>query len=252
MNSLTSLTLLLGLAKTIAAHGWIDNWNIASQNYTGFNPTNAPWDADQKTISWPAWNTNLGPVYGDAVNHPDIICSINATNSKNYADPITAGSSIKLHWTAWPDSHRGPIFAYIAPCNGDCTTVDKKTLEWIKIAEEGQVSLGAGGGKPGIWPDDALRKNKGYWDVKIPASIPSGEYVLRHELLALHSAYDVGGAQFYPQCANIRVEGGGNATLSGVKGTELYTPDHPGVHYNIYNDETSPVYQIPGPKLFTG
>ncbi|CAI6333793.1 unnamed protein product [Periconia digitata] len=250
MASLSALSILFGLTKTVAAHGWIDTWTIASQNYTGFNPTNAPWDAVQNTISWPAWNTDLGPVYGDRVNHPDIICSINSTNSKLFADPITAGSSITLHWTKWPDSHRGPILAYIAACgNGDCATVDKESLEWIKIAEEGQVSLGPGGGTPGIWPDDELRKKNGYWNVKIPASIPAGEYVLRHELIALHSAYAIGGAQFYPQCVNIRVEGGGDAELVGVKGTELYTPDHPGVLYNIYNDEASPVYQIPGPKL---
>lgn len=245
-----TLSLLLSLSSTIAAHGWIDSWTIGSEKYTGFNPTNAPWDASQNTISWAAWNTDMGPVYGDKVNTADIICGINGTTTPLKAAPLTAGSNITLHWTTWPDSHKGPIFAYLARCgNGDCATVDKSTLEWVKIAEHTQVELGAGNGATGVWPDAQLRKDDGFWEVEIPKSIPAGEYVFRHELLALHSAYDVGGAQFYPQCVNVQIEGTGTATLAGTKGTELYTPDHPGVHYNIYNDEAATVYPVPGPKV---
>lgn len=249
MPSQATLGVILAAASTVSAHGWIDWWIIGGQNYTGFNPTIAPWQPDQGTISWPAWNDDTGPVYSSNVTTPDIICSINATNAKLYATPIDAGSTIDLHWTTWPPSHHGPIFTYLAACNGDCTAVDKLQLEWFKIAELGQISLGAGGGTPGVWAADELIAAGGNWSVTIPSSITAGNYILRNEILALHSAYDVGAAQFYPQCANIQITGGGNVTPSGVVGTSLYNENDPGVHYNIYNDETNPVYQMPGPPL---
>lgn len=236
-------------ASSVSAHGWIDELTIANETYGGYNPTIAPWVADQGTITWPAWNTDTGPVYSSNVNSPDIICSINATNSKKYATPLAAGSTIDLHWTTWPDSHHGPLMSYLAACNGDCTKVDKLQLKWFKIAELGQISYGVGGGKAGVWADDQLRAAGGNWSVTIPSSIKAGNYVLRHEIIALHSAYDVGAAQLYPQCANIQITGGGDATPEGVAGTSLYDPNDSGLHYNIYNDESKPVYKIPGPPL---
>jgi cellulase len=249
MSPIATLIFILTAAKTITAHGWVDVWAISGQNYTGFNPTAAPWVPDQGTIGWPAWNTDTGPVYSKDVNSPDIICSVNATNAKLYASPINAGSTINFRWTTWPDSHHGPIMSYLADCNGDCVIVDKRQLTWFKIAEMGQLSYGVGGGKVGTWADDKLRSAGGAWSVKIPSSIKSGNYVLRNEIFALHSAYDLGAAQLYPQCANIKISCGGDARPTGVVGTALYNQDDPGIHYNIYNDESKPVYQMPGPKL---
>ena len=244
-----TLSVILAATGTVSAHGWIDKWSVGGQSYGGFNPTIAPWSPDQGTISWPAWNDDTGPVLSSKVNTPDIICSINATNAKIYATPVAAGSTINLHWTTWPDSHHGPIFTYLAACNSDCTKANKQQLNWFKIAQLGQISYGAGGGASGVWAADQLRSAGGAWSVTIPSSIKAGNYVLRNEILALHSAYDVGAAQFYPQCANIQITGGGGATPSGVVGTSLYKETDPGVHYNIYNDESKPVYQMPGPPL---
>ncbi|GKT49664.1 polysaccharide monooxygenase Cel61a [Colletotrichum spaethianum] len=235
-------------ATAVSAHGLIDQLIINGKSYVGFNPTAAPWVPDQGTISWPSWNTDTGPVYGNNVGHPDIICQINATNAKISA-VVPAGSDIPLHWTTWPDSHHGPIFAYLADCGGVCTNVDKTKLQWVKIAEEGRIQLGAGGGSPGFWVADQLIANDGNWTVRIPSSIKPGNYVLRHEILALHSAYDVGGAQFYPQCISIQITGSGTASPPGVVGQKLYSPTDPGVHFNIYNDESNPNYVMPGPAL---
>ena len=30
--------------------------------------------------------------------------------------PVEAGSAVTLRWTAWPDSHMGPILTYMARC----------------------------------------------------------------------------------------------------------------------------------------
>lgn len=90
------------------------------------------------------------------------------------------------------------------------------------------------------------------WKVTIPDSIAPGNYVLRHEQIALHSAYNEGDTQFYPQCVNLEVTGSGSDNPEGVLGTALYNSKDPGVLYNIYNDEENPTYIIPGPELYEG
>jgi hypothetical protein len=37
------------------------------------------------------------------------------------------------------------------------------------------------------------------WNVKVPSSLAPGSYVLRHEIIGLHSAGNPNGAQNYPQ-----------------------------------------------------
>lgn len=84
----------------------------------------------------------------------------------------------------------------------------------------------------------------------IPESIAPGNYVLRHEIIALHSAGEPNGAQNYPQCINLEVSGSGSDKPEGVPGTELYTADDEGITFNIYQAMDS--YPIPGPALYEG
>jgi len=238
----------LAYASAASAHGYIASVQANGQTYNGYNPAIGPWQPDQNSVSWPYTATDLGFVAPNALGGSDISCHRGATNAKLYAT-VAAGSEVSLQWNTWPDSHKGPILDYLAPCNGECTSVDKNSLKFFKIAQKGQISLGAGNGQPGYWPPDDLIKNGLTWKVKIPSNVKPGNYVLRHEILALHSAYDVGGAQFYPQCINLKITGSGNAAPSGVSANQLYTSTHPGVHYNIYNDNSNPTYQIPGPAI---
>ncbi|KAM7195166.1 Glycoside hydrolase [Rhypophila sp. PSN 637] len=240
--------IMIAQAVTVAAHGWISEVTLDGQLFPGYNPTIAPWVPNQGTIAWPSWNTDTGPVYSSDLSHPDIICQKNATSADKIGT-VAAGSVVLLKWTTWPESHHGPILAYLANCHGDCAAANKTELEWFKIAHLGQISLGAGGGLPGVWAADQLIENNGSWVVPIPATIKAGDYILRHEIIALHSAYDVGAAQFYPSCVNVRITGDGTESPRGVVGQQLYSATHPGVHYNIYNDELKPVYQMPGPPL---
>lgn len=73
--------------------------------------------------------------------------------------------------------------------------------------------------------------------LRIPPSIPSGKYVLRHELVALHGAQISGSAQFYPICANLEIEGGAEGEIAGegVKFPGAYTESDPGVKVNIHS-----------------
>lgn len=95
--------------------------------------------------------------------------------------------------------------------------------------------------------------NNNTWSVKIPSSIKAGNYVLRHETIALHRAQGVGGAQLYPQCVNLMITGAGSDTPDGVLGTELYKSTDPGIEFNIYRTFTSTAqYTVPGPPLYSG
>jgi hypothetical protein len=50
--------------------------------------------------------------------------------------------------------------------------------------------------------------------VTLPKSLPSGEYLLRVEHVALHTAGSANGAQFYLSCAQINVQNGGSGSPS--------------------------------------
>lgn len=90
-----------------------------------------------------------------------------------------------------------------------------------------------------------------YFDM--PNCVAPGDYLLRVELLALHSAYDVGQAQFYMECAQIRITGGGNnAGGETVSFPGAYNAEHPGIKISIYDNTGNPTnggrpYEIPGP-----
>ena len=136
------------------------------------------------------------------------------------------GQSGRTHTTdpSWID--------YLADCGESCETVDKTKLKFFKIDGVGLVD---GSEVPGTWGDDQLIKNNNSWMVEIPKSIAPGNYVLRHELMALHGAQTEGGAQDYPQCFNLKVTGGGSDKPEGTLGTELYKPKGDGIVVNIYS-----------------
>lgn len=141
--------------------------------------------------------------------------------------------------TFWPD--------YLASCNGDCTTVDKTALEFFKIDGVGLLDDTT---IPGNWATDTLIANNNSWTVTIPTDIAPGNYVLRHEIIALHSAGTTDGAQNYPQCFNLEVTGSGTAVPTGTLGEALYTPSDAGILINIYAAISS--YVVPGPTLYSG
>jgi len=50
------------------------------------------------------------------------------------------------------------------------------------------------------WGTKDLNTCCGKMNVKIPSDIPAGDYLLRAEVLALHTAAQANGAQFYMTC----------------------------------------------------
>lgn len=82
------------------------------------------------SIGWAEAALDLGYVSPAAINGPDIICHLNGTNAA-LSHTVAAGDTMDVFWSSWPDTHKGPVIDYLASCNGDCSTVDKTTLEYV-------------------------------------------------------------------------------------------------------------------------
>ncbi|RPB17327.1 hypothetical protein P167DRAFT_531575 [Morchella conica CCBAS932] len=237
----TSIILsALGTAALTAAHGIVQNLNIGGSEYSGYLPYNDPYSSPvPERIVWAFPTAGNGPV--EDVSTSDITCNKAATAAKLTA-PVAAGDKVEFFWTTWPESHKGPVMTYLANCGGDCTTVDATTLNYFKIDEAGLNS-------DGTWASDDLIANNNSWTVTIPSDIVAGSYLIRHELLALHSAGTANGAQFYPMCANLEISGSGSAVPTDtVKFPGGYSATDPGILVNIYGTLTS--YTIPGPAVY--
>jgi cellulase len=191
------------------------------------------------------------------VNSNDMICNGGANP---YHQPISqtvikvaAGSSVTTEWhhtlagaqsgdadEPIAASHHGPVITYLAKVN-DPLSLNVSGLKWFKIYQDGLSG--------GSWGVDRMVQNKGKVTFKIPSCIPAGNYLMRHEIIALHSAYNYPGAQFYVGCAQLQVTGGGNANPSTVSFPGAYKSTDPGVKLNIYPYPSS--YTVPGPSVFS-
>lgn len=77
----------------------------------------------------------------------------------------------------------------------------------------------------------------------VPKSLPSGDYLLRIEHIALHQASRAGGAQFYISCAQVKVTGGGSGSPAPlVSFPGAYKASDPGIMVNIYSVSASSRY----------
>ncbi|KAL4810651.1 glycoside hydrolase [Aspergillus unguis] len=246
MKTSTCALISLLSATQAAAHGYVSNIVINGVYYRGWHPSEDPYSSDPPIgVGWETPNLSNGFVTPDEASTDSIICHTDATPARGSAS-VAAGDRIYIQWepSPWPDSHHGPVLDYLAPCNGDCQSVDKTTLEFFKISGVGLID---GSTVPGYFADDELIANGNGWLVEIPAEIAPGNYVLRHEIIALHGAGSENGAQLYPQCINLQITGSGSVQPEGMPATEFYTPTDPGILINIY--QTLSDYDVPGPTM---
>ena len=172
---------------------------------------------------------------------PDVACNVaGGTPAKEFVK-AAAGDTLSFEWyhdkrgdDIIAASHKGPIITYVTPYTEDNGAESK----WTKIAQEG-----FDGEK---WAVDKLIANKGKADVKLPASLKAGKYLVRQEIIGLHEANvaysenNARGAQFYPSCVQVDVSGDGTATPNQDFVFKTgYTEQTPGVVFNIYNTTTS-------------
>ncbi|KEY75319.1 hypothetical protein S7711_08490 [Stachybotrys chartarum IBT 7711] len=236
MFSKSVLLSILAAVSTVNGHGHIVSVTAGGVTYPGAVPGNVP----ANSVGWSANNLDNGFVEPSAAGTSDIACHKSARAATSFVR-VAAGQSITLRWNTWPESHKGPVIDYLAPFN-----TNAGSLSFAKIAQRGLIS----GSNPGTWAADQLIANGNTWTVTIPASVAPGQYVLRHEIIALHSGGQPNGAQFYPQCINIEVTSGGSSRPSGSPATSFYRANDPGVLFNLYMPFSS--YPIPGPSLWSG
>uniref|UniRef100_A0A8H8CJS6 lytic cellulose monooxygenase (C4-dehydrogenating) n=1 Tax=Psilocybe cubensis TaxID=181762 RepID=A0A8H8CJS6_PSICU len=158
--------------------------------------------------------------------------------------PLPAGSTIGFR-SDDPIYHDGVLNIYMAKAPGSAANFDGSGNVWFKVHE---ISAVTNGGRSISFPATNLR------DVTftIPRSLPSGEYLVRIEHIALHSASSFQGAQFYISCAQINVTGGGNGTPGPlVSFPGAYNGREPGIQINIYYPIPTQYIQ-PGPAVWRG
>lgn len=94
--------------------------------------------------------------------------------------PVRAGAKIKFSWNPWYISHKGPLIRYMAPYNGTIGNVNVNQLEFFKIGEKGLAEDGK------TWAVDEMMAKGNVSFASIPHDIKPGDYVLRHEMIAMH------------------------------------------------------------------
>jgi len=237
------------LITLISAHGYVDNLTIAGTFYEGYQPYTDPYYN-------PIPNRIVRPISGNGpildLTLIDLQCGgytaggvIGSKPANLTAGPVTAGSTVSLQWTLWPTSHCGPVITYMAKCPAaGCESYLPGTdAVWFKIAEAGRV------GTSDVWGDTPLMTAGNAYTYTIPSCIAAGSYIVRHEIIALHSAGQYPGVQFYPSCHQIQVTGGGSTAPSGLVSIPgVYKSTDPGITYDMYTAQT---YTIPGPSVFT-
>ncbi|USP75753.1 glycoside hydrolase family 61 protein [Curvularia clavata] len=261
--------LFAALISAVAGHTAVEKFEAGGKTYEGFYQASKQDPGNQS----PAWWTNQGwgyqPIYGDQINHPDIIAHKDASPSP-YTAPVSAGSDVTFHWhhegscgdgeEGWDCSHHGWTSTYLASCNGDCAKVDKTSLEFFKIHQsalidyrQGRYSSGSPQEQTGYWGTDAIFYDNGNSQtVTIPSGIPSGNYVLRTEVVSIHNNGAVKNRQFWPQAFNIKVTGGkdGAQMPAGTRGTELYHANDDLLKWDLYWHEAKETFpDAPGPQL---
>ena len=69
--------------------------------------------------------------------------------------------------------------------------------------------------------------------IKLPENLTPGDYLIRHEIIALQIAVSVGGAEFYPSCSQLRVGGSQSGAPSSSDLVSLpgaYSDTDPGIY----------------------
>ncbi|QRW02342.1 glycoside hydrolase family 61 protein [Ceratobasidium sp. AG-Ba] len=228
-------------AAGVHAHGYVSFIKADGKKYPGGVPGEKNVKSPIRFIS--TINPNKNP------NGAAITCGANAKNAGMTA-PVTAGTGIDLTWVAHPNQawphEMGPIITYMAkvPEGKTAQTVDPATLSFFKIQQHGQKSKGSN-----KWVVEDQMKLNTIYTVNVPEAIEDGEYIMRHELIALHLADKKGGAEFYSSCFNLKVSGGtGTNPSATAKFPGTYSASDKGIFTpGVFNRGF--VYSFPGPAI---
>ncbi|KAI8995251.1 glycosyl hydrolase family 61-domain-containing protein [Trametes punicea] len=235
--SLLLVSLFIALPY-VTAHGYLKSVGIDGQTYQGNVPNHPTGDSPIRLID------DIDPVKG--ASNPNLSCGQNAQKAALVV-PANPGSTVTFAWASgnggnWPHN-TGPLMTYMASCEGTtCDQFDASGAKWFKVAQAGKKSDGS------TWVQQDIM-NGGTYSINIPNNIAPGDYLIRHEIIALQLAVSMGGAEFYPSCTQVRIGGNGNGVPNAtVSFPGAYSDSDPGIYDpNVYNPGSS--YIFPGPPI---
>jgi len=132
----------------------------------------------------------------------------------------------------------------LASCGSTtCDNFDARTAKWFKIDQVAKDNNGA-------WVQQQISEflssfsrihlvsclhtvDGNVYSANLPKNLAPGEYLVRHEIIALHLANQKGGAEFYPSCQQIKVGGSGTGVPTKDELVSLpgaYSDDDPGIY----------------------
>ncbi|KAH9952641.1 glycosyl hydrolase family 61-domain-containing protein [Russula dissimulans] len=232
-----ALVPILSLLPSVAAHGFVTKVVIDGTTYTGNVPNAQPSDSPIRQIS------DISPVKG--ADNPSMNCGLNAQLATMVV-PANPGSAMEFYWgdpgaENWPHN-TGPLMTYMAAC--DTSTCDKfngSTAKWYKVDQIGKKTDGL------TWYQQDVMNGKPI-TLTLPTNVAPGDYLVRQEIIALHLAMTLGGAEFYPSCTQIRIGGSQTGTPNQtVSFPGAYSDNDPGIYDpDVYSNQ---VYDFPGPPV---
>ncbi|KAF7904222.1 hypothetical protein EAF00_001556 [Botryotinia globosa] len=161
----------------------------------------------------------------------DLRCNVGGTVGVSGVCSVAAGGNVTVEMHQQPEdrscaneaiggAHYGPVILYMSKVSNAAN--DTGAGSWFKVDQEGY--------------DRTLNANCGKRSFIIPSTLAPGDYLLRAEVIALHVASSVGGAQLYLSCFQLRVTGSGSKNTTGVLfpsilgnrpgDSDQYLPDH--------------------------
>ncbi|KAG9231074.1 glycoside hydrolase family 61 protein [Amylocarpus encephaloides] len=243
----------------VQGHGGVWNYEIDGKHYDGYKYWSPDTPQTTPQRRWP----KRDPI--EDLNDPYLACNYDGTTvAPSIHAPIPAGGAIVAHYEKnftipgdtqpQPETwghNKGPIMAYMAACNGPCTTIDPSSSPkriWFKIFELGLINGTYGTGQ---WGSTAIY-NGSPWTLTIPKNLKARYYLIRHEVINnYNSGYRT---QWYMECAQLEVTGDGKQ----VPGEEYlvafpgaYKESDPGYNFTFYDSEERTKFVIPGPKVWT-
>jgi len=187
-------------------------------------------------------NTN-SPV--TSVSDPNLACGPNAQLAQDVAT-ANPGDAVAVDWvsTAGAWFHDvGPMLTYMASCgSASCSQFDASNAMWFKIQQVGRDASG--------WAQAQLNTGAPA-TLSLPSNLAPGNYLLRHEIIALQNAVSQGGAEFYASCSQLSVGGSGTGAPTSsdlVKLPGAYSATDPGILVDVYSNPNAP-YTFPGPAI---
>jgi len=240
---LSQALIALASVACVAAHGGVLSYKIGSTTYNGFVPYNTPTGQTSIQRQWATYN----PI--TSVSDPDLACNNPGTVvNPQLSASVAAGTSVTAYWNnPWPHTI-GPVMVYMANCGGDCSSANPASLNWFKINQSGLISGTVGTGQ---WGMGTLVADNSSWTTTLPKDLPNGNYMLRHELLAIHTS---NAPQFYMECAQVTITGGGSGSPGPtVKFPGGYSATDPSIDIDVYSaaNQVNTNYVIPGPTVWS-